>query len=155
MSDTRTRRFSFDELVQISPLHASKAQRGVVWIVTAPPGYPSRNSTKVKVRQLADPTQEGSGDPAAFIGIDHPAWVGSRDEATLRATEVAAPELAVGQVIDVPRRGLYVVTGITNGKARAHKLGGSDDGKYLTGIIAASVTVIPVAELAARLGGAK
>lgn len=137
------------DLVQVNPMFASPKDKGVVWEVTAVPGGRRRN---VSVQRLDSPDTVGDAAPSVFIGKDHPAWVGTKDDATLRATKVTAPDLTVGMVITVPRyTGLYVVTGVTNGKARAHRLGGSPDGKYLTGILAASATIIPLAELADHL----
>jgi hypothetical protein len=154
MNATTTPEFTFDQLVQINPMFAKPAQRGVVYEVTAPVGYPNRNSTKVNVARLDNPAEVGAGKPQLFIGLDHPSWVGSRDEAALRAAKVVAPELAIGMVVKLKNSKdtkLYVIVGETGGKFRAYALGGSTDGKYLRGLVAGVVTIVPLSELAAQL----
>jgi hypothetical protein len=138
--------FGADQLVQVNPTPGARKYHGIVYVVTG------QGRGKLHVQALTDPTQTLSGDPRGFIGTDNPAWIGERDEATLYASRVEAPDLAVGMVVKVPGRpGLWVITGGANGKYRAHTLGGSTDGKYLTGINPATATVIPLADLASHL----
>lgn len=152
MATTPTPTFAFDQLVQINPRFAKPAQRGVVFEVTAPVGYPTRRSTTVDVARLDNPAETGSGQPGLWIGIDHPDWVGTRDEAALRATKPAVPDLQIGQVITMSGdTTLYVVVGQSGDKYRAYALGGSTDGRYLRGINPAAATVIPLSELASHL----
>lgn len=139
--------FGTDQLVQVNPAHAPKKYHGVVYTVT------SRGRTgKLNVAALAAPSDTLTGDPRGFIDITHPAWIGTRDEAVLRATTVTVPDLQIGMVVKVPRDSkLWVITGESGGKYRAFELGGSTDGRYLRGINPASATIIPLAELADHL----
>lgn len=138
--------FYADQLVQVNPTPGAKKYHGIVYVVTA------RGRGKLHVQALTDPAVVLSGDPRGFIDINHPAWIGERDEAKLRDQQVIAPELAVGQVVKLARdTKLWVITGETGGKYRAHELGGSTDGKYMRGINPATATVIPLADLASHL----
>jgi hypothetical protein len=138
--------FHADQLVQVNPTNSPAKYHGIVYVVTA------HARGKLHVQALTDPTQILSGSDRGFIGTDHSAWIGSRNEGELYASRVEAPDLAVGMVVKVPGRpGLWVVTGGANGKYRAHMLGGSTNGKYLTGINPATATVIPLADLASHL----
>lgn len=138
--------FADDQLVQVNPTTGTGKYRGIVYVVTG------QARGKLQVQALTDPAQTLSGDPRGFIGTDNPAWIGNRNEGELYAQRVEAPDLRVGMVVQVPgRTGLWVLTGETNGKYRAHTLGGSTDGKYLAGINPATATVIPLADLASHL----
>lgn len=139
--------FGTDQLAQVNPAHAPKKYHGIVYVVV------SRGRTgKLNVAELANPANTLTGDPRGFIEITHPAWIGTRDETVLRATTVEAPDLQIGMVVKVPRdTKLWVITGEAGGKYRAFELGGSTDGRYLRGINPATVTVIPLAELAQHL----
>lgn len=138
--------FHDDQLVQVNPTPGSRKYHGIVYVVTG------QGRGKLHVRALTDPAATLSGDPRGFIGTDNPAWIGNRNEGELYASRVEAPDLAVGQVVKLARdTKLWVITGETGGKYRAHELGGSTDGKYMRGINPATATVIPLADLASHL----
>lgn len=138
--------FHADQLVQVNPTQSPAKYHGIVYVVV------SHARGKLHVQALTDPTQTLSGDSRGFIGNDHTAWIGNRNEGELYAQRVEAPDLAVGQVVKLARdTRLWVITGETNGKYRAVTLGGSTDGKYMRGINPATATVIPLADLASHL----